>query len=101
MPVPVEVKTPLPEPRADVIFQAVPDGAVLLATHDEIYYGLNAVGAEIWTLLLAGPGSMEVLCARLGERYPEVALDVLRADVLELLTDLSVAGLIGQAQAAA
>src|SRR5215213_8254843 len=58
--------TPLPKVRTDVIFQVVPEGAVLLATRDEIYYGLNDVGAEIWALLLAAPRSLEDLCARLG-----------------------------------
>ena len=95
------VPTALPKARTDVIFQTVPEGAVLLATRDEIYYGLNEVGAEIWTLLVAGAGSLEQLCARLGERYPEVPLSVLRADVLELLGELAVAGLVDGLRAAA
>jgi hypothetical protein len=98
---PADVSTPLPKARADVIFQTVPEGAVLLATRDEIYYGLNEVGAEIWTLLVGAPGSLETLCARLGERYPDVPLDVLRADVLELLAELSAAGLVDRVRAAA
>src|SRR5689334_16864070 len=93
--------TPLPRVRADVIFQTVPEGAVLLATRDEIYYGLNEVGAEIWTLLVNAPRSLEDLCARLGLRYPDVPLHTLRADVLELLADLAVAGLVDASQPSA
>ena len=100
-PAPAEVSTPLPRARADVIFQTVPEGAVLLATRDEIYYGLNEVGAEIWTLLVAAPASLEALCASLRERYPDVPLAVLRADVLELLAELSAAGLVDRLRAAA
>jgi DNA-directed RNA polymerase specialized sigma24 family protein len=32
----------LPTPNPDVIHKAVADGAVLLSTRDEVYYGLNA-----------------------------------------------------------
>ena len=100
-PAPAAAATPLPRVRADVIFQSVPDGAVLLATRDEIYYGLNEVGARIWALLTGGAPSLESLCGTLHQEYPEVPVHVLRADVLELLADLAVAGLVeGLRQAA-
>ena len=86
--------TPLPKARADVIFQAVPEGAVLLSARDEIYYGLNEVGAEIWALLVATPRSLEALCEQLASRYPDVPPQTLRTDVLELLADLASAGLV-------
>ena len=41
----------LPIPNPDVIHKAVGDGAVLLSTKDEVYYGLNAVGTCIWERL--------------------------------------------------
>jgi hypothetical protein len=100
-PAPADVSTPLPKARADVIFQLVPDGAVLLSTRDEIYYGLNEVGAEIWTLLVGAPLSVELLCSALGARYPEVPQAELRVDVLELLADLAQAGLVERHRAAA
>ena len=100
-PAPAAAATPLPRVRADVIYQAVPEGAVLLATRDEIYYGLNEVGARIWALLTGGAPSLEALCGTLHQEYPDAPLHVLRADVLELLSDLAAAGLVeGLRQAA-
>ena len=101
IPAPAVVVTPLPRARADVIFQTVPDGAVLLATGNEIYYGLNEVGAEIWTLLVDGSASLESLCTQLAQRYPDVPMATLRDDVLELLADLAAAGLVDRVPAAA
>jgi hypothetical protein len=80
--------------RADVIFQTVSDGAVLLATRDEVYYGLNAAGARIWTLLAAEVESLDALCAELGESYPDAPAADLRADAVELLDALRAGGLI-------
>lgn len=84
----------LPTPAAGVIFQRVPGGAVLLSTADEVYYGLNEVGAEVWGLLVPGTASLEALCAALGATYPEVPAADLRADVAELLDSLAAAGLL-------
>lgn len=94
VPAAAPLATPLPKVRPDVIVQSVPEGAVLLATRDEIYFGLNEVGAEIWTLLAGGADSLEALGAHLGARYPDVPQPMLRADVLELLEDLAAAGLV-------
>lgn len=86
-------QTPLPRAREDVVHQVVPEGAVLLSTRDEVYFGLNEVGAEVWQLVVAG-GTLEHLCERLAARYPEVEGVVLRADVEELLADLAAARLV-------
>lgn len=84
----------LPTPTAGVIFQRVPGGAVLLATADEVYYGLNEVGAEVWGLLVPGTGSLDALCGAIGATYPEVPAAELRADIAELLDSLAAAGLV-------
>ena len=70
------------------MFREVSEGAVLLQMEDEIYFGLNAVGARIWQLLPPASNSLEELCAQLGASYPDAAPDQLRADVSELLAQL-------------
>ena len=78
----------LPRPHPGVLFKAVSDGAVLLHVEEEIYFGLNDVGARIWQLLPPTCACVEDLCTRLSETYTDVAPEVLRADVLELLGQL-------------
>lgn len=77
----------------DIIFQRVSDGAVLLSTDGEIYYGLNEVGAAIWERLDADK-SVEAICGELEERYPEVDPQRIRSDVASLLDELVREGLV-------
>ena len=72
---PAEVDAILPRPHPAVMFREVSDGAVLLQMEDEIYFGLNEVGSRIWQLLPPSCATLEELCARLGETYPDVAAD--------------------------
>lgn len=83
----------LPKPSADTIFQPLPDGAVLFAPRTELYFGLNTVGAAVWSLLPPVSSSLEELCGRLAESYPDVAPEEIRRDVVELLDDLVREGL--------
>ena len=85
---PAEVEAILPRPHPAVMFREVSDGAVLLQMEDEIYFGLNAVGTRVWQLLPPTCATLDELCARLGESYPDVAAEQIRADVLELLDQL-------------
>ena len=78
----------LPRPHPGVLFKAVSDGAVLLHVEEEIYFGLNDVGSRIWQLLPPTCADLDDLCARLSQTYTDVAPEVLRADVLELLGQL-------------
>ncbi len=78
----------LPRPHPGVLFKTVSDGAVLLHVEEEIYFGLNEVGSRIWQLLPPTCANLEDLCARLSQAYTDVAPEVLRADVLELLGQL-------------
>ncbi len=80
--------TPLPTPNPSVVFCEVEDGAVLLSTEAEVYYGLNQVGARVWALLPPTETTLEGLCLRLSQEYPEVSLELLRTDVTALLQDL-------------
>lgn len=78
----------LPLASATVIFRELPDGAVLLSTETEIYFGLNEVGARIWQLLPPASSSFVELCERLALEYPDAPIDTIRADVAELLDAL-------------
>ena len=84
----------LPLPNPDVIYKPVTDGAVLLSTEDEVYYGLNAVGARVWEFL-PDLTDLDELCARLHAVYPEVSGATIRADVRALIEDLLAWGLVG------
>ncbi len=75
------------------MFQTVSEGAILLHTEEEVYYGLNAVAVRVWELL-PDHQDLDELCAHLSMHYPDVALDQLRNDVMELLDALQRAGLV-------
>jgi len=84
----------LPKPHPAVLFQPVPEGAILLHMEQEVYFGLNPVGAEIWQLLPPACRDLDEVCAELRRRYPDVPADELRNDVTELLNDLASHGLV-------
>jgi hypothetical protein len=77
-----------------VIYKSLSDGAVLFAATDEVYFGLNAVGARVWELLPPVLSTVEELCGELARQYPEVDPEVIRADAEELLGDLAAHGLV-------
>ena len=79
-----------PSPQA--LESAVGEETVLLHLGNETYYGLDALGTRIWTLLKGGsePGAVR---DRLTEEY-EVAPEVLEADLRRFLGDLLAQGLL-------
>lgn len=83
----------LPLPKPSVIFQRVEDGAILFAPETELYFGLNEVGAFIWEALTPAPASLEELCTRVVQRYPDAEAGTVRTDVEELLDRLRSEGL--------
>jgi hypothetical protein len=84
----------LPVANPKVLFRALSEGAVLFSTTDEVYFGLNAVGARVWQLLPPATDTLDELCARLAPEYPEVDSQVIRGDVEELLAELTAHGLV-------
>ncbi len=78
----------LPQPRPEIVFCEVEEGAVLLSTTDELYFSLNAVGARIWTLLPPACETVEQVCEVLQREHPEVTAADIRDDVVSLLVDL-------------
>jgi len=77
----------------DVIFQRMSDGAILLSTEEEVYFGLNEVGARIWEGLEAAQDT-NAICAALEDRYPEADPEQIRSDVDELVDELVREGLV-------
>ena len=84
----------LPRVNPKVIFKEQSDGAVLFSMDDEVYYGLNEVGAEIWALLPPVSNSVEEIRDAIVMRYPEVDPAVIQADVTQLIDDLVSHGLL-------
>ena len=83
----------LPTPGPSVLFHPVTEGAILLDVKQEIYFGLNPVAAEVWKLLPECADVAEI-CARISRNYPDIASDVIRVDVTELLDSLTAQGLV-------
>ncbi len=72
---------------SDSVVSAEVDGeTVLLDLNGDVYFGLDAVGADVWNLLGAG-ATEDMLVARLLEMY-DVDEDRLRADVHALVATL-------------
>ena len=84
----------LPTADPKVIYRSVAGGAVLLSTAQEVYYGLNTVGAYVWEHLPPVFQTLEQLAAALSAAYPDVPAESLRTDIQELLHDLVANGLV-------
>jgi hypothetical protein len=91
----------LPTPSESVIYRSLSDGAVLFSLADEVYFGLNAVAAEVWELLPPAHTTLESLVAALIVRHADVPAAKLREDVIELLESLQSFGLLVPASALA
>lgn len=84
----------LPVQNPDVVFRRVSEGAVLLSTDDEVYFGLNEVGAQIWELMSEGADTYGAVRDALKERYPDVEAAQIETDLNELVNELSNAGML-------
>jgi hypothetical protein len=85
----------LPWPSPSAIFKELTEGGVLLSTTDEVYFGVNPVGAKIWSLLPPTSRTFGGLCAELERSYPDVDPLRLRADAREFIESLLASGLVG------
>lgn len=77
-----------------VVYQRVPDGAVLFDSAAEVYFGLNPVGARAWELLSDGARSQEAVCEALLREYPDAAPETVQDDIAEWVEELSRHGLV-------
>jgi len=84
-----------------VIFRALAEGGVIFSTVDEVYFGLNTVGARVWELLPPVTRTCGELVDKLAAEYTDVEPNVIREDVTELLTELEGHGLLIRPPAAA
>jgi hypothetical protein len=79
--------------RSDgVIAGQVDKELVMMSVDRGLYYGLDAIGADIWQRL-AQPLRVADLCAQLVQEY-EVEEAECAADVLAMLNDMATDGLI-------
>ena len=85
---------PLPHPSPTAIYKDLDEGGVLLSTSDEVYFGVNPVGAKIWSLLPPASRTFGELCAVLEREYPDAGSDRIRADVQEFIEALTASGLV-------
>jgi len=85
---------PLPHPSPAAIFKELDEGGVLLSTVDEVYFGVNPVGAQIWALLPPLSRTFGELCAALEQKYPDAGSERIRIDAQEFLEALIASGLV-------
>ena len=90
---------PLPHPSPAAIFKELDEGGVLLSTADEVYFGVNPVGAQIWALLPPLTSTFGELCAALEQKYPDAGIERIRVDAQEFLEALIGSGLVVAAPA--
>lgn len=91
----------LPTRNPKVIFKALATGAVLYSTEDEVYFGLNPVGVRVWELLPPAHRNLDEICRVIVSDYPDVPEEVIRADVIELIEELTKLGLVQPSEASA
>lgn len=75
-----------------VVFREMDGEAVLLNLDSGVYFGLDAVGTRVWTLLLEH-GATAPVCAQMEQEY-EVGRAELERDVLRLVRELHQKGLL-------
>jgi hypothetical protein len=72
----------------DAIVTEVVDGELVLLQLDEgVYFGLDALGTEIWNWLVAGH-SLAHITTSLGQLYPAQSTEALELDVHALVNEL-------------
>lgn len=84
-------------PSGSVICADLNDEAVLLNVETGIYFGLDALGAEIWRDIDDGFSESEI-ASRLLAEY-DVSAEQLQHDLLDFLAQLEAHGLIERASA--
>lgn len=84
----------LPSPHPAVVCKPVSEGAVLLHTESEVYFGLNEVGREVWSLLPPTCKDLAQICDALGDKYPDADPAALKQDVSDLIEHMVQEGLL-------
>jgi len=89
----------LPHPSPAAIYKELDEGGVLLSLADEVYFGVNPVGAKIWSLLPPVSRTFGELCAELERQYPDAGAQRIRVDAQQFLEALIASGLVVTAAA--
>lgn len=76
----------------DMVFSTIDGEVVMMSVEQGEYFGLNAMGSEIWNAL-AEPRSLEDLCRALRERF-DVSETQCREEVARFLADIAHSGLV-------
>ena len=76
----------------DAVESPVGDETVILHLKNSTYYGLDAVGTRIWSLLKEGLAP-DAICERLASEY-DVAQEVIEADARRFLEELEAQNMI-------
>jgi hypothetical protein len=79
-----------------VIYQNLQDEVVILNMTSQQYYGLDAVGAAMWKMLL-DESSVAAVVDRMSAEY-EVEAEIVQRDLEELVQRLIESGLLKKAQ---
>lgn len=87
-------RTPLPLPNPAAVLAEVSEGAVLYLPTTEHYFGLTPVAQLVWSLLPPVSATLGDVVRAMAERWPDVEVEILHADVAELLADLEKMGLV-------
>lgn len=82
------------------VFSDLGGEAIILNLQSGVYYGLNEIGAQIWTLIQQ-PKTLKEIQTKILDTY-DVEPDVCLQDLKDVLQDMEAAGLIevGHASAA-
>lgn len=79
--------------RSPEIIASEIDGEMVMMDKDfEFYYGLHAIGTEIWSLL-ENPNSIQMIAESLTERY-DVSMEQCIDDVKPLIADFIENGMV-------
>lgn len=78
----------LPRPRPSVIYQLLPDGAILYCAEQEIYCGLNRVGACVWENLSPACTTLDELAHAVAPRFANSNFETVREDAARLIERL-------------
>lgn len=79
-------------PSEDAVDSAVGDETVILHLKNSTYYGLDAVGTRIWTLLKEGLAP-NAICERLAAEY-DIDREVIETDARRFLEELEAQNMI-------
>ena len=89
----------LPHPSPTAIYKELDEGGVLFSTADEVYFGVNPVGAKIWSLLPPVSRTFGEMCAELERQYPDAGAERIRIDAQQFIEALIASGLVVAAAA--